>query len=234
MALIMCENCGQSVSDRAKVCPSCGVDILQERLVKCPDCGNEFTVDLAACPKCGCPVENIIAEISQNITSETGKGHIDKKVIMIGVITFTLIVIGIVIAVIIGNSSKHIEVGAKEQSHEEMPYNTEKQEKQRSYPDLFDYGFLDDGDNLKEYGIEADLMGKTYRLNDSAEMFLEYADAWRDNGYYVKSKDPEYEGNRVSWVLWVFSDEDMGNPIAMIIFSADKDVGFATVMVDYL
>ena len=36
MALIKCEECGESISSSAKVCPHCGVKI---NLQTCPECG---------------------------------------------------------------------------------------------------------------------------------------------------------------------------------------------------
>ncbi|MBQ2953764.1 MAG: zinc ribbon domain-containing protein [Clostridia bacterium] len=54
MALITCPECGQQISDRAKVCPHCGFDL---NAPKCADCGAYLPEGAAACPSCGCPVE---------------------------------------------------------------------------------------------------------------------------------------------------------------------------------
>lgn len=60
MALINCSNCGQSVSDKATVCPHCGFvfpDYMHNNpnLKKCDDCGAEYDITSSACPQCGCP-----------------------------------------------------------------------------------------------------------------------------------------------------------------------------------
>lgn len=49
MALIRCAECGHSVSDKAKTCPSCGrdVEILKQDNCSCRNCkrGNEYRGD---------------------------------------------------------------------------------------------------------------------------------------------------------------------------------------------
>lgn len=51
MAIIMCSNCGQEISDRAKKCVHCGQKITGK--VLCPECKEEINEDLKQCPKCG-------------------------------------------------------------------------------------------------------------------------------------------------------------------------------------
>ena len=42
MALIKCEECGESISSSAKVCPHCGIKI---NLQTCPECGAKLNGD---------------------------------------------------------------------------------------------------------------------------------------------------------------------------------------------
>ena len=61
MALISCSNCGKEVSDKAKICPSCDYQLVEEIITEetpiiCEDCGTEIPPDAETCPKCGCPV----------------------------------------------------------------------------------------------------------------------------------------------------------------------------------
>lgn len=68
MALIKCNNCGRSVSDRATVCPHCGCDPHATKeanadnnsekeqnpnLTTCPHCGSLVSKKATVCPKCG-------------------------------------------------------------------------------------------------------------------------------------------------------------------------------------
>lgn len=75
MALIKCNNCGRSVSDRATVCPHCGCDPhgvkeanaendsadtnseneQNSNLTTCPHCGALVSKKADVCPKCGKP-----------------------------------------------------------------------------------------------------------------------------------------------------------------------------------
>jgi RNA polymerase subunit RPABC4/transcription elongation factor Spt4 len=64
MALISCSNCGKEISDKAKSCPNCGYQLIEEIQQKndiaiiCEDCGREIPMDDESCPNCGCPVPN--------------------------------------------------------------------------------------------------------------------------------------------------------------------------------
>lgn len=86
MALIKCNNCGRSVSDRATVCPHCGCDPhttknanaetnspntnleneQNSNLTTCPHCGALVSKKADVCPKCGKPTI-VNSNQSQNI-----------------------------------------------------------------------------------------------------------------------------------------------------------------------
>lgn len=62
MALIKCPNCDKEVSDKAKVCPTCGTHLIEnlsqeEKSINvCEECGSEIPVNADSCLNCGCPV----------------------------------------------------------------------------------------------------------------------------------------------------------------------------------
>ncbi len=57
MALINCPECGKEISDKAQVCPNCGVP-LDNYVIVCPDCGQEISNKANACPNCGRPISD--------------------------------------------------------------------------------------------------------------------------------------------------------------------------------
>ena len=58
MALINCPECGKQISDRAKVCVHCGIN-LQTDYTKCPECGSFVSRRKNMCQVCGCPIDDI-------------------------------------------------------------------------------------------------------------------------------------------------------------------------------
>ena len=59
MAMILCPECGQEISDKAKKCIHCGKVMIEEVQPQkfCAECGKEIPIDAQECPFCGCPVE---------------------------------------------------------------------------------------------------------------------------------------------------------------------------------
>lgn len=49
--IIKCPECGHQVSDKAPVCPSCGVEIAGH-LIKCSHCGETYLKEEGICPNC--------------------------------------------------------------------------------------------------------------------------------------------------------------------------------------
>ena len=81
MALIKCEECGESISSSAKVCPHCGIKI---NLQTCPECSAKLNGDEINCPECGYPVgkksaSNIITENLDKITGAQSKNYVKFK-----------------------------------------------------------------------------------------------------------------------------------------------------------
>ncbi len=57
MAMIMCPNCGEQISDQAKKCVHCGALLVSEEPVICSECGTEVDEGAEICPNCGCPLD---------------------------------------------------------------------------------------------------------------------------------------------------------------------------------
>ena len=81
MALIKCDECGESISSSAKVCPHCGIKI---NLQTCPECGQKLKGDETNCPECGYPINkknatNVITEHLDKITGAQSKSYIKFK-----------------------------------------------------------------------------------------------------------------------------------------------------------
>lgn len=66
--IIKCPECGHQVSDKAPVCPSCGVEIAGH-LIKCSNCGELYFKSEETCPNCH-STEQFQSVGSQNTGSE--------------------------------------------------------------------------------------------------------------------------------------------------------------------
>ena len=55
MAIIKCPECGHQVSDQAKTCPGCGIEI-EGKVTKCKECGEVVFSNLDVCPNCHAPL----------------------------------------------------------------------------------------------------------------------------------------------------------------------------------
>ncbi len=97
MALLSCKNCGENVSDKAKVCPHCGTEIHVEiSEAVCKECGAVLPLDADTCPQCGCPIQ-------KKISLRTYK----KPIIIISILL--VIIIGVLIGVRIITTRKSNE-----------------------------------------------------------------------------------------------------------------------------
>ncbi len=125
MALITCSNCGNEVSDRAKICPNCGYRLIEENVAEetpavCEECGAELPQGAEACPKCGCPV-SVKSENADKITPQkveitsvnlpTVKKSA-KKYIIITIIVAVLVAVGVVAASVI-KSNQSAKISAE-------------------------------------------------------------------------------------------------------------------------
>lgn len=80
MGLTHCPKCGETISEKATVCPHCNSGVLKNNLIICEDCKKEYNVLMGACPNCGCP----------NSTAKYKKKK--HKGVIISIIVFALIV----------------------------------------------------------------------------------------------------------------------------------------------
>ena len=111
MALIQCKNCGKDVSDRAKVCPHCGTQLIEDEVTQpqpiiCEECGAEIPQGADSCPNCGCPVpvdgeENTEAPQKVELTSvKILKLDQRKKKIVVGSIIGVIVLIAAISLII--------------------------------------------------------------------------------------------------------------------------------------
>lgn len=66
MALVKCPNCEKEISDKALVCPGCGLKF-DERIINpvlCEECGEVVSENRDVCSKCGCPVTKNQTDVS--------------------------------------------------------------------------------------------------------------------------------------------------------------------------
>lgn len=89
MALISCPQCGKEISEKAKVCPHCNLNLSPQSSNICEECGTEYVAHLNACPNCGCP--NLIIEENKS------KGKHKRKIIL-AMILILIVVLGVVVS----------------------------------------------------------------------------------------------------------------------------------------
>ena len=94
MSLKKCKECEHIVSDKAKICPSCGVGnpsdtLIWGRLATCGDCGHLVSFTAKTCPSCGAE-RNQKTETSSNLLKSIFEG-------VIGIIIW-IIIIGIIVS----------------------------------------------------------------------------------------------------------------------------------------
>lgn len=72
--IIKCPECGHQVSDKAPICPSCGVEIAGH-LIKCSYCGEIYLKEDAVCPNChhSASTDNSVNE--DDVKTEPVKDH---------------------------------------------------------------------------------------------------------------------------------------------------------------
>lgn len=65
MVLVKCLECGHNISDKAKMCPNCGIALGNKKSLLCPECGSLYIEDDNLCKMCGFPLNNNIKESTQ-------------------------------------------------------------------------------------------------------------------------------------------------------------------------
>ena len=75
MAIIKCPECGHQVSDHAKTCPSCGIDIAGN-IVRCPECGELTFAYQEVCPNCHCALTKPVVVEPKSVRYEDERSHV--------------------------------------------------------------------------------------------------------------------------------------------------------------
>ena len=88
MAMIVCPQCGEQVSEKAKKCVHCGAILIPEEKKHCIECGVELEEGMTECPNCGCPVDDTIGhkEDKPQKVEVTGVKVTKKIKVIIGVV----------------------------------------------------------------------------------------------------------------------------------------------------
>lgn len=133
MAIIKCPECGHSISDKAPVCPSCGVEIAG-RIIRCKQCGGVYFKNQPECPYChhltahnvsepsqmtpppppvsATSADSATAEVSAQTSTDDGQQHSNKRVVIISLIIA-------VVAVAIGYAFyAHAQSGKESEAYE--------------------------------------------------------------------------------------------------------------------
>lgn len=96
MGLTTCPKCGETISNKATVCPHCNSGVSKNNLIVCEDCKKEYDISMGTCPNCGCP---------NSAVKQKQKKH---KSVIISIIVFALIVVG-VLGIGISKKAKELE-----------------------------------------------------------------------------------------------------------------------------
>lgn len=99
MAMIVCPNCGEQVSEKAKKCVHCGEILIPYEKKYCVECGAELENGMTECANCGCPVDELL---DQDVNEKPQKVEVTgvrvaKKIKVIIGIVIALLIVGCVI-----------------------------------------------------------------------------------------------------------------------------------------
>lgn len=137
MALIKCPECGNEVSDKAAVCPNCGVEIApaEVKAIICPECGSEINPAQNICKNCG----------YDPIKIAKGKSRKKKKIITIVLCAMVLIAIiaGVVALINANKETSYVVEACKELSNEKNGLPSIKA--------IYTSDEVDDGDSTIDY-----------------------------------------------------------------------------------
>lgn len=80
MSLIICGNCGKKISNKAKMCPNCGISLVEEPAPAfCEECGSRIPHGAESCPQCGCPAPTAEVFEKKARKTELKKNKIKKE-----------------------------------------------------------------------------------------------------------------------------------------------------------
>jgi len=116
MALINCIECNAQISDKAKKCPKCGVDIIVKEKVKCYECNTELEMEAKECYNCG--AEQLVnkVKIPQSVNEEEAIINTEIKRTKIKWIVgiSSILIIATIVILIINKNQPSAEEVAKE------------------------------------------------------------------------------------------------------------------------
>lgn len=128
MAIILCPECGQQISDKAKKCIYCGKLLIAEETQSknfCHECGKEISIGTEECPFCGFPLE--VDDLS--VIPEPKKAIKRKNLIIVATVI-------IILTCIIGFTFHYINSSLSED--EQFAYqNALKMQSMMKNPDSF-------------------------------------------------------------------------------------------------
>ena len=85
--IIKCPECGHQVSDKAPVCPSCGVEIAGH-IIKCSHCGELYLKEESSCPNCHHTehhVESSVTATERHTIEATHESKVQEPVVLMSV-----------------------------------------------------------------------------------------------------------------------------------------------------
>ena len=85
--IIKCPECGHQVSDKAPVCPSCGVEIAGH-IIKCSHCGELYLKEESSCPNCHHTehhVESSVTAAEHHTSEAANNSKVQEPVVLMSV-----------------------------------------------------------------------------------------------------------------------------------------------------
>ena len=85
--IIKCPECGHQVSDKAPVCPSCGVEIAGH-IIKCSHCGELYLKEESSCPNCHHTehhIESSVTATERHTSEATHESKVQEPVVLMSV-----------------------------------------------------------------------------------------------------------------------------------------------------
>ena len=85
--IIKCPECGHQVSDKAPVCPSCGVEIAGH-IIKCSHCGELYLKEESSCPNCHHTdhhIESSVTATEHHTSEAANESKVQEPVVLMSV-----------------------------------------------------------------------------------------------------------------------------------------------------
>lgn len=109
MAMIKCPECGNEMSDRAKVCPKCGAE---NDIVFCPECDKQLSRKATSCPHCG----YVLQGNNNVVVDDRGENYGMALAALICSFFGISSVVGLILGIVALNSNKGLQNSARTMS----------------------------------------------------------------------------------------------------------------------